>query len=108
MTDRELHEKLVETLAAGKPAAVATIIDAHGSTPRKVGAKMLVFADATTFGTIGGGCGESAVLRKALEVLLTGHSPAMVAVDLTDEIGTKNADVCGGRMRVFVEPHLPG
>jgi len=106
MTDRDLFEKLSLTLAQGKPAALATIISAHGSTPRKVGAKMLIFADATTFGTIGGGCGERDVLKKALEIILTGHRPAIVSVDLTDEIGTRNADVCGGRMKVYIEPHL--
>lgn len=108
MTDADLYKKLVEKLKAGIPTAMATIISAHGSTPRNVGAKMLVFADASTVGTIGGGCGESQVLRVAMEALLTRREPTIVLVDLSDEVGSKSADVCGGKMKVFVEPFFPG
>ena len=36
-----------------------TIVRASGSTPQRTGAKMLVFADGRTVGTIGGGCYEN-------------------------------------------------
>ena len=51
-----------------KTAAVATIVRAAGSTPRKEGAKMLVFADGTIRGTIGGGLCENAVIHRAAEL----------------------------------------
>lgn len=107
MTDRELYKVLVEKVEGGIPAALVTIVTAHGSTPRSVGAKMLVFADAATLGTIGGGCGEGEVKRAALQALLTGSGPRLMTVDLTDELGSKEADVCGGKMKVFVEPVFP-
>lgn len=107
MTDRELYELLVEKVEGGIPAALATIVTAHGSTPRSVGAKMVIFADASSAGTIGGGCGEDAVKRAALEALLTRKGATLMTVDLTDELGSKEADVCGGKMKVFVQPVFP-
>src|SRR5215472_9364987 len=42
-------------LERGEPAALVTIVRSTGSTPQRTGAKMLVFADGRTVGTIGGG-----------------------------------------------------
>ena len=83
---------------------MATIVEAAGSTPREVGAKMLVCADGTTYGSVGGGCGERQVKTAALRCLLATRGPELVEVDLTDDLGTRGGDVCGGRMRIFVEP----
>lgn len=108
MSDITLYRALNERIGRGLPIALATVIAAHGSTPRNAGAKMLVFPDATTLGTIGGGCGEGQVIREAIKAMLTGSGPTVVSVDLTDELGTKNADVCGGKMAVYVEAYGGG
>jgi len=104
MTDREIFEKVVELRRAGVAACLATVVGAGGSTPREVGAKMIVCADGTTYGSVGGGCGESQVKSAALRVLLVTGRPELVEVDLTDDLGTRGGDVCGGRMWIFVEP----
>lgn len=108
MTDQELFEKLSDLRARGKAACLATIVDAHGSTPREVGAKMLVCADGSMFGSVGGGCGESQVKSAALRCLFSTGAPELIEVDLTDELGTKGGDVCGGKMKIFVEPVSSG
>ena len=108
MTDREIFAKLLELSRQGKAACLATIVEASGSTPREVGAKMLVCADGTAFGSVGGGCGESVVKSAALRILLVTGTPELIRVDLTDDLGTRGGDVCGGVMTVFVEPALPG
>ena len=59
------------TLKQGKPFALATVINVRGSTPREIGAKMLVRDDGQV-GTIGGGCGEAEVYRKAQVLLQEG------------------------------------
>ena len=64
---------------------------------------MLVGVDGSLYGSIGGGCGESTVRSAALRCLVQGGKPELVRVDLTDRFGTKEADVCGGVMWVFVE-----
>jgi xanthine dehydrogenase accessory factor len=54
--NEEVFAAVVDALDRGEPAALVTIVATHGSTPQRVGAKMLVFGDGRTIGTIGGGC----------------------------------------------------
>jgi xanthine dehydrogenase accessory factor len=99
--DAAIYRELQRALAAGAPVALATVTRARGSTPRKPGAKMLIRADGSFFGTIGGGCGEAEVWQEAMAVLQDGR-PRTVVVDLTQP--TEGEDkICGGLMEVFVE-----
>ena len=104
MIDREIFQKLAELKRQGINAALATIVETSGSTPRGVGAKMIICADGSLYGTVGGGCGESEVRSAALRCLLTTKTPELVEVSLLDDLGTKGGDVCGGKMQIFVEP----
>src|SRR5215204_6454869 len=102
-----LYEALDRCLAAGETTAVATIVQRKGSSPREVGAKMLIRANGDTDGTVGGGCGEADVWRAALDVMAD-LEPRTVIVDLTEEIAMNTNGVCGGIMDIFVEPWTPG
>ncbi len=94
------------TLKQGKPFALATVINVRGSTPREVGAKMLVRDDGQV-GTIGGGCGEAEVFRKA-QVLLQESAPArLTEVDLTGDFEQQEIGTCGGIMDVFIDLWSP-
>jgi xanthine dehydrogenase accessory factor len=104
MTDQEIFEKLAELKDRKISVCLATLVQASGSTPREPGAKMIICADGTTYGTVGGGCGESQVKSAALRCLLTTQTPETVEVSLMDDLGTKGGDVCGGKMLMFVEP----
>jgi xanthine/CO dehydrogenase XdhC/CoxF family maturation factor len=104
MTDQEIFLKIAELKSQDLEICLATIIETSGSTPRAVGAKMVVCADGTIYGSVGGGCGESQVKSAALRCLLTTHKPEILEVSLLDELGTKGGDVCGGKMLMFVEP----
>lgn len=100
--DRALTEALTEAHAAGRPCALATIVATRGSTPRKVGARMLVDPQRGLVGTVGGGCGEAEVIEAAQRVIGSGV-PERVRVDLTDDLLSWSPAVCGGIMDVFVE-----
>ena len=104
MIDREIYKKLAELKNQAIDAALATIVETTGSTPRGAGAKMIICADGTSYGTVGGGCGENEVRSAALRCLLTTKAPELLEVSLLDDLGTKGGDVCGGRMFIFVEP----
>ena len=104
MIDRETFQKLAALKDRGIDVALATIVETSGSTPRGVGAKMIICADGTSYGTVGGGCGENEVRSAALRCLLTTQTPELVEVSLLDDLGTKGGDVCGGKMLIFVEP----
>ena len=100
---QEVFEALTQALAAGEDVALVTIVSAQGSTPQRVGAKMLVFPDGRTVGTIGGGCYENDALWKAKDALLS-RKPQLVKYDLNDDFAQENGLVCGGQMQVYIEP----
>jgi xanthine dehydrogenase accessory factor len=99
----EFYASLNRSLETAPRVAVATIVHTRGSSPREVGARMLVHPDGATDGTVGGGCGEAEVWRAALEVI-EDEQPRMVVVDLTNEIAMSSDGVCGGVIDIFVEP----
>jgi len=83
-----------------------TVVRANGSTPQRAGAKMLVFPDGRTIGTIGGGCYENDAFWKAREALATGK-PALLHYELNDDFAQENGLVCGGQMDVHIDPLEP-
>jgi xanthine dehydrogenase accessory factor len=106
MMSQEVLTALVRALDQGEEAALVTIVSARGSTPQRVGAKMLVFADGRTVGTIGGGCYEHDALWKARESLQT-RKPRLVEYTLSDDFAEETGLVCGGQMQVYIEPLEP-
>ena len=104
MTDQEIFKKLSELKSKAIDVALATIVETSGSRPREVGAKMIICADGTLYGSVGGGCGEGQVRSAALRCMLTTKRPALIEISLLDDLGTKGGDVCGGKMWMFVEP----
>ena len=97
---------LTAAMARGESVAMVTIVAAHGSTPQRVGAKMLVFADGRMVGTIGGGCYEHDAFWKAREALGTRRS-RLVHYELSDDLAEESGLICGGQMDVFIEPIEP-
>src|SRR5258708_37952827 len=91
----EFYTSLSRSLETEPHVAVATIVRTRGSSPREVGARMLVKPNGDTDGTVGGGCGEAEVWRAAIEVLAD-EQPRLVVVDLTNEIAINTDGVCGG------------
>ena len=102
----DVFAALTAALARGEAAALVTIVRAHGSTPQRVGAKMLVFTDGRTVGTIGGGCYEHDAFWKAREALKAGRSQ-FVHYELSDDLAEESGLICGGQMDVFIEPIEP-
>jgi xanthine dehydrogenase accessory factor len=99
-------DALSQALARGESVALVTIIRAHGSTPQRVGAKMLVFADGRTVGTIGGGCYEHDAFWKARSALESRKSD-VIHYELNDDLAEETGLICGGQMDVFIEPIEP-
>ena len=104
----QIWAEALRTLERGQPFALATVVNVRGSTPREVGAKMIVREDGQ-FGTIGGGCGEAEVFRKA-RVLLeekNDRGARLAEVDLTGDFDQREIGTCGGIMDVFVDLWSP-
>lgn len=86
----------------GRAAVLAIVVATDGSTPQKIGAKLLITDDGQTVGTVGGGELEARVLQEAAEILQSGE-PRLLEVDLTDA----ETALCGGRVSIYLEPVLP-
>jgi len=97
---------LSQAMARGETVALVTIVEARGSTPQRVGARMVVHADGRIVGTIGGGCYESDAFGKAREAIRT-RTAQLVRYDLTDDFAADTGLICGGQMQVFIEPIDP-
>ena len=100
----ELDREVLAALKDAKepPFAIATIIEAKGSAPRGVGAKLLVWPDGRISGSIGGGCSEGEAIKVAYEVIRTGQ-PCVYGVDLSGAAAEDEGMVCGGRIKVAIE-----
>jgi len=104
--NKEVFAAVADALGRGETAALVTIVSTTGSTPQRVGAKMLVFADGRIVGTIGGGCYENDAFWKAREAI-TARKPQLVHYELSDDFAQETGLVCGGQMDVYIEPIEP-
>lgn len=82
----------------GLEAVLCTVVAAGGSTPRSVGARMIVYPHGRSRGTIGGGALEAEVVRRCLGGDV--RSPVIVDLHLERDLGM----ACGGRVSVLLEP----
>lgn len=99
MDDVGIYEELIKLQRAGISAALATVVESSGSSPRKAGAKMLVKSDGSILGTIGGGKVELEVIEAARGAILN-SIPRTLPFVLTEEYG----HVCGGKLLIYIEP----
>jgi xanthine/CO dehydrogenase XdhC/CoxF family maturation factor/thioredoxin reductase len=96
---RDVAQAVLDVLASGRPAALATVVRVSGSTPQNPGARLLLRWDGSIVGTVGGGAIELDVLAALREAMESGKS-RMLARELGYDLGM----CCGGRMEVFIEP----
>jgi xanthine dehydrogenase accessory factor len=105
ITMRELLAELREELGRGRSCAWCSVVETRGSTPQKAGATMLVFADGSQRGTLGGGCVEAEVRQQTLRLLAhDGTAPELLTYCLDDDYGWDDGLICGGRMSVLADP----
>src|ERR1700748_3722009 len=103
----DLLQDLQTAIGNGRPVAYTALVETRGSTPQKAGATMLVFPDGSQAGTLGGGCVEAEVKRRALRLLDAGESE-ILTFQLDEDYGWDDGLICGGRMRMLVDPVRPG
>ncbi len=101
----EIFHALVENLTAGEKLSMCIIVDNRGSTPRRVGSKMLVYPDGSILGTVGGGEMENRVRKEAINAMQDGR-PRLLEFNMVDP-ANGDPGVCGGSLEVYVEPISP-
>jgi len=103
---KDIYPKIVELFETNRFSVLATIISQSGSTPRGIGAKILIMDDGTSAGTIGGGVLEAQVIEKAKKVLAS-RSPIRFSYLLKETDVTDEDMLCGGDVEIFLEPVSP-
>ena len=96
-----MYQKILDLQANGQTTVLVTITSTKGSTPREVGAKMLV-TKTEFFGSIGGGGLEWLALEKARSIL-KGEEQKKMGVPLC----TKAQQCCGGFVELFFDVIKP-
>lgn len=96
-------EQIDAWLARGEQVAVATVVRTMGSSPRQIGAKMLVTSGGAMAGSVSGGCIEGAVFEACQEAITTGQA-RLLHFGVADETAWEVGLACGGTIDVLVEP----
>ncbi len=94
----------LEELKAGRQAVVASVVRTSGSTPQKPGAKLLVRADGSGVGTLGGGCVEGDIWFAAKQLMKRGGGAEMRDYVLNEDLAARDGLVCGGTMYFLIDP----
>src|SRR6476661_10359901 len=105
---RELLAELTAALGRRLPCVYCAVVETRGSTPQKAGAAMLIYPDGTQAGTLGGGCVEAEVKRRALLGLNDTGRPEVLTFCLDDDYGWDDGLICGGRMTILAQPLTAG
>jgi xanthine dehydrogenase accessory factor len=104
---REVVRQLIAAIRSGRSVAWCRLVETRGSTPQKAGAAMLVYEDGSQAGTLGGGCVEAEVKRRALGLLAEDRAD-VCTFSLDSDYGWDDGLICGGRMKIVVEPLRAG
>src|SRR5436189_603402 len=99
-----IFQELADAARRGEPVALGIISGVKGSSPQKVGAKALFFADGRIKGTMGGGCLEAEIQQRAIRSLRTGEGSAFDLL-LDHDFGWDDGLICGGKVFGVILPN---
>ncbi|HET6316962.1 MAG TPA: XdhC family protein [Chloroflexota bacterium] len=100
---KELLPDIERWRDAGKKVAIATVVQAYGSAPRRPGAKMAISQDGEFVGSVSGGCVENDVVEHARQVLEDDQA-RLVPYGISDDLAFNVGLACGGQIEVFIQP----
>jgi xanthine dehydrogenase accessory factor len=103
---REIFPQLDQWTEQGEEIALATLVDTHGPAPRPAGARLGLTRGGGMSGSVSGGCVETDVYQRALEVLDSGK-PVVQDYGIDDGTSVAVGLSCGGRIDVLIEPFRP-
>ena len=99
-----VFKALAKAARSGEPVALGIITGAKGSSPQKIGAKALFYADGRIKGTLGGGCLEAEIQHRAVQSLSSGLA-ATFDLLLDHDFGWDDGLICGGKVSGLILPN---
>ncbi len=100
-----VFQAILQEIDNGEPIAVLTVVRASGSTPRHLPSNMMVRADGSFVGSIGGGTMELQAIQDARQAIAD-RAPRLVDYNLTGKV-PGNVGLCGGTEQIFIDVILP-
>ena len=97
-------EEMIREVEAGRSCALCAVVGTKGSTPQAAGAALMIREDGSTVGTLGGGCVEAEIVRRAFKEVIPASEPTLMSFVLNHDWGWDDGLICGGRMDVGVMP----
>lgn len=96
INDPRIIDAAIAELEAGRPCALASLLATSGSMPRHEGARMLLLADGTFIGTVGGGNIEFIAQGRERDLIAAAKKGELAPAMLEWMTHQKNAMACGG------------
>jgi xanthine dehydrogenase accessory factor len=103
----EILKEALGRINKGETIALVTIVETKGSTPREVGAKMVVGKNGLIAGTIGGGITEAKIIEEVKQALKEGKGKFLTYHLTKEQAALDEGAICGGDMKVFIDVLQP-
>ena len=99
----EILEKAISWLKINKKVVLATVISTWGSSPFRIGTKMIINEEGDFLGSVSGGCIEANVIEESVELLKNEYSFKKLEFNVSDENAWNLGLTCGGSISVYIE-----
>lgn len=100
---KDLIEDVQSWRHDGEDIAIATLVRARGSTPRRAGARLFMTRDGRMSGSVSGGCVENDVYLHAVQSM-DEEQCRIARYKVEDDVGLEVGLSCGGTIDVLIEP----
>jgi xanthine dehydrogenase accessory factor len=101
----DILQKIAGLIDSGEDFAVAVVLKAEGSTPRKAGVWAIIDKSGKITGTLGGGVVEAEAQRQAIQSCSL-KKPVIFNIELQGTDSNSVLPICGGNMRIFIDPTI--
>ncbi len=95
-----IWQQIFELLQQQETCALISVVEVKGSTPREVGAQILLSATGGFYGTIGGGNMENKSILLAQQLLAKGGQKLHIESHI---LGPDFGQCCGGAVKIMIE-----
>jgi xanthine dehydrogenase accessory factor len=101
----DFYRQILERPNPASGLVLGTVIHAAGSTPQKPGCQALLDSNGAFSGTLGGGLVEAEAIA-AMRAALAHRRPTIFDRRLDEAYSRTAGPICGGVMRIFINPRV--
>ena len=101
--DEKILDKAKDWIAKKNKVVLATVVQTWGSSPRPIGSKMIVNEKGDFSGSVSGGCVESMVVKKTINLLKKNNFYKKIEIKVANKNAWKVGLSCGGEIIIFLE-----